>query len=85
MVLCGASIFNAFLRGEPWQIVVSPTEAVKVLEEAAPICQRSLDQLASVLLPAKGKDAAVEAGAGAGGHLPFYTRSGFCYLLRIYM
>lgn len=52
VVLCGASILNACLRGEPWQIVVSPRDAVKILEQASRTCQRCLDRIESGLPPA---------------------------------
>ncbi|CAM9275025.1 unnamed protein product [Scytosiphon promiscuus] len=45
VVLCGASILNAFLRGKPSQIAVTSAEAAEILQEAAPACRRCLDQL----------------------------------------
>lgn len=47
VVLCGASILNAFLRGKPSQIPVTSAEAVEVLKEASLACRRCLDQLES--------------------------------------
>lgn len=47
MVLCGTSILNAFFRGEPSQITVTSAEAVEVLQEASPVCQRCLDRVES--------------------------------------
>lgn len=73
VVLCGASILTAFLRGEPNQIVVSSVEASRVLEEAAPACQRCLDQLGERLSGSTGNEASGGRGTRTGVHLPRHT------------
>ncbi|CAB1121297.1 unnamed protein product [Ectocarpus sp. CCAP 1310/34] len=64
VVLCCVSILNSFLRGEPSQIAVTPAEAIKVLEQAAPACQRCLDQLESKMLPIDPKSTAAATASG---------------------
>ncbi|CBJ27259.1 flagellar associated protein [Ectocarpus siliculosus] len=64
VVLCCVSILNAFLRGEPSQIAVTPAEAIKVLEQASPACQRCLDQLESTMLPVDPKSTAAATASG---------------------
>lgn len=49
VILCGASILNAFLRGAPSQVIISHDEASQVLEQVAPACQRCLDQIEDFL------------------------------------
>lgn len=79
MLLCGTSIINAFLRGDPSQITVTPAEAVKVLKEASPACQRCLDQLGSRASPVKPTGKQATAGGGvptrAENCLPLHARS----------
>lgn len=76
MVLCGASILNAFLRGEPNQIVVSSVEASRVLEQAAPACQQCLDQLGEWLPRSAGNKASGGRGTRTSVHLPLHIRYG---------
>lgn len=78
VILCGTSIFNAFLRGEPSHVTVSPPEAVVVLEEASTACQRCLDYLESKLSPTTREQGAGVASGGALTYtLPFHARFGF--------
>lgn len=78
VVLCCVSILNAFLRGEPSQITVTPAEAIKVLEQASPACQRCLDQLESALLPVDPMSTATATTSGtralAGACPPLHPR-----------
>lgn len=76
VVLCGASILNAFLRGEPNQIVVSSVEASRVLEQAAPACQQCLDQLGERLPRSTGNKASDGRGTRTSVHLPLHIRYG---------
>lgn len=78
VLLCGTSVINAFLRGNPSQITVTPAEAVQVLREASPACQRCLDQLGSRVFPVTPKQAAASGGipaSGAESSLPLHARS----------
>ncbi|CAM9310036.1 unnamed protein product [Ectocarpus fasciculatus] len=64
VVLCCVSILNAFLRGEPSQVIVTPAEAIKVLEQASPACQRCLDQLESTMIAVDPKSTTAATASG---------------------
>lgn len=78
VVLCCVSILNAFLRGEPSQVTVTPAEAIKVLEQASPACQRCLDQLESTMIPVDPKSTTAATASGtralAGVYPPLHPR-----------
>lgn len=83
MVLCGASVINAFLRGESSQIIVSPAEAAGVLEEASKACQQCLDHLRPILSPVKPNQAAGVGTTSTGVNPPHHARYAFVCLLEV--